>query len=159
VRSRVLPFFFLLYIIAYIDRANVTFAKLSMQADLKFSEQVFGLGAGIFFIGYLVLEIPGALIMERWSARLWIARILVSWGLVTVALGFIQSANEFYALRLVLGFAEAGFFPGLIVYLSRWFPLGGACASNGSLHHGGSRFLRRWCAIVCAFLKAGLVRA
>lgn len=122
VRSRVLPFFFLLYIIAYIDRANVTFAKLSMQADLKFSEQVFGFGAGIFFIGYLVLEIPGALIMERWSARLWIARILVSWGLVTVALGFIHTANEFYVLRLILGFAEAGFFPGLIVYLSRWFP-------------------------------------
>jgi MFS transporter, ACS family, tartrate transporter len=122
VRSRVLPFFFLLYIIAYIDRANVTFAKLSMQADLKFSEQVFGFGAGIFFIGYLALEIPGALIMERWSARLWIARILVSWGLVTVALGFIHSANEFYVLRLVLGFAEAGFFPGLIIYLSRWFP-------------------------------------
>ncbi len=122
IRRRVLPFFFLLYIIAYIDRANVTFAKLSMQADLKFSEQVFGFGAGIFFIGYLVLEIPGALIMERWSVRFWIARILVTWGLVTVALGFIRSANEFYVLRLLLGLAEAGFFPGLIVYLSRWFP-------------------------------------
>lgn len=122
VRRRVLPFFFLLYIIAYIDRANVTFAKLSMSADLHFSEEVFGLGAGIFFIGYLVLEIPGALIMERWSARLWIARILVTWGIVTVLLGFIQSAREFYFLRLLLGFAEAGFFPGLIVYLSRWFP-------------------------------------
>lgn len=122
IRARVLPFFFVLYIIAYIDRANVTFAKLSMTADLKFSEQVFGLGAGIFFIGYLVLEIPGALIMERWSARLWIARILVSWGIVTVLLGFIHTANEFYLLRLLLGFAEAGFFPGLIVYLCRWFP-------------------------------------
>ena len=122
IRGRVLPFFFVLYIIAYIDRANVTFAKLSMTADLKFSEQVFGFGAGIFFIGYLVLEIPGALIMERWSARIWIARILVSWGIVTVFLGFIQTANEFYLLRLLLGFAEAGFFPGLIVYLSRWFP-------------------------------------
>ena len=122
IRRRILPFFFLLYIIAYIDRANVTFAKLSMSADLNFSEQVFGLGAGIFFIGYLVLEIPGALIMERWSARLWIARILVSWGIVTVLLGFIHSAKEFYVLRLLLGFAEAGFFPGLIVYLSRWFP-------------------------------------
>lgn len=122
VRRRVLPFFFLLYIIAYIDRANVTFAKLSMSADLKFSEEVFGFGAGIFFIGYLVLEIPGALIMERWSARMWIARILITWGIVTVLLGFIHSAREFYWLRLLLGFAEAGFFPGLIIYLSRWFP-------------------------------------
>ena len=122
VRARVLPFFVVLYIIAYIDRANVTFAKLSMTADLKFSEEVFGFGAGIFFIGYLVLEIPGALIMERWSARIWIARILVTWGIVTVLLGFIRTANEFYLLRLLLGFAEAGFFPGLIVYLSRWFP-------------------------------------
>ena len=122
VRARVLPFFCVLYIIAYIDRANVAFAKLSMSADLKFSEEVFGLGAGIFFIGYLVLEIPGALIMERWSARIWIARILVSWGIVTVLLGFIHTAREFYLLRLLLGFAEAGFFPGLIVYLSRWFP-------------------------------------
>src|SRR4051794_33469535 len=122
IRARILPFFFVLYIIAYIDRANVTFAKLSMSADLKFSEEVFGLGAGIFFIGYLVLEIPGALIMERWSARIWIARILVTWGIVTVLLGFIHSAKEFYILRLLLGFAEAGFFPGLIVYLSRWFP-------------------------------------
>jgi ACS family tartrate transporter-like MFS transporter len=122
VRARVLPFFVVLYIIAYIDRANVTFSKLSMTADLKFSEEVFGFGAGIFFIGYLVLEIPGALIMERWSARIWIARILVTWGIVTVLLGFIRTANEFYLLRLLLGFAEAGFFPGLIVYLSRWFP-------------------------------------
>lgn len=122
IRARVLPFFFVLYIIAYIDRANVAFAKLSMSADLKFSEEVFGLGAGIFFLGYLVLEIPGALVMERWSARIWIARILVTWGIVTVLLGFIHTANEFYLLRLLLGFAEAGFFPGLIVYLSRWFP-------------------------------------
>ena len=122
VRARVLPFFVVLYIIAYIDRANVTFAKLSMTADLKFSEEVFGFGAGIFFIGYLVLEIPGALIMERWSARIWIARILVTWGIVTILLGFIRTANEFYLLRLLLGLAEAGFFPGLIVYLSRWFP-------------------------------------
>jgi ACS family tartrate transporter-like MFS transporter len=111
VRGRVLPFFIVLYIIAYIDRANVTFAKLSMTADLKFSEEVFGFGAGIFFIGYLVLEIPGALIMERWSARIWIARILVTWGIVTVLLGFIRTANDFYLLRLLLGFAEAGFSP------------------------------------------------
>jgi MFS transporter, ACS family, tartrate transporter len=118
---RTIPFLFVLYIIAYLDRANVAFAKLPMSADLGFSEAVFGLGAGIFFAGYIVLEIPGALIVERWSARIWMARIMITWGLCTVFVGFVNTANQFYIARSLLGVAEGGFFPGIIVYLSHWF--------------------------------------
>jgi ACS family tartrate transporter-like MFS transporter len=118
---RILPFIFVLYIIAYLDRANVAFVKLTMTADVGFSDAVFGLGAGIFFLGYFLLEIPGALIVERWSARRWLARILVTWGICTVLVGFVRTANQFYAARFLLGAAEAGFFPGIIVYLSHWF--------------------------------------
>jgi ACS family tartrate transporter-like MFS transporter len=121
VARRLLPFAFILYIVAYLDRANVGFAKLAMTADLSFSEAVFGLGSGIFFIGYFLLEIPGALIVERWSARKWIARILITWGFCTVWVGFVRTPTEFYASRFLLGVAEAGFFPGLIIYLSHWF--------------------------------------
>ena len=92
-----------------------------MTTDLGFSDAVFGLGAGIFFLGYFLLEIPGALIIERWSARRWLARILVTWGVCTVLVGFVRTANQFYAARFLLGAAEAGFFPGIIVYLSHWF--------------------------------------
>src|SRR4051812_2326256 len=122
ISARILPFFFVLYVISYIDRANVGFAKLAMVADLHFSEQVFGLGAGIFFLGYFVLEIPGALIVERWSARLWISRIMITWGICTVLMGFVKTPAQFYTARFLLGLAEAGFFPGLIVYLTHWFP-------------------------------------
>jgi ACS family tartrate transporter-like MFS transporter len=118
---RVLPFVFVLYIISYLDRANVGFAKLAMVDDLKFSEQVFGLGAGIFFIGYLFLEIPGALLVERWSARKWFARILISWGFVSALTAFVRTPMQFYCARFFLGVAEAGFFPGLIVYFTHWF--------------------------------------
>jgi len=117
------PYFFVLYIIAYIDRANVAFAKLPMQADLGFSEAVFGLGAGIFFIGYFLLEIPGCLIIERWSARLWMSRIMISWGVCTILLGFIHTPRQFYIARFFLGLAEAGFFPGVIVFFTHWFPV------------------------------------
>lgn len=120
---RILPYLFVLYIIAYLDRVNVAFAKTALMADLRFSEAVFGLGAGLFFLGYFLLEIPGALIVERWSARKWIARILVTWGLCTVAVGFVRNAGEFYLARFLLGAAEAGFFPGVIVHLTHWFPL------------------------------------
>jgi MFS transporter, ACS family, tartrate transporter len=122
IARRLLPFLCLLYLVAYLDRANVAFAKLSISADLRFSEAVYGFGAGIFFIGYLLLEIPGALIVERWSARRWFARILVSWGLCTVLVGFVKTANQFYLARFLLGVAEAGFYPGIIVYLTHWFP-------------------------------------
>ncbi len=119
---RVLPFVFLLYIVAYLDRANVGFAKLAMADDLKFSEAVFGFGFGIFFIGYLVLEIPGALLVEHWSARKWFSRILISWGFISALTAFVSTPAEFYAARFLLGVAEAGFFPGIIVYFTHWFP-------------------------------------
>ncbi len=122
IRRRILPFIFALYIAAYLDRANVAFAKLSMQADLGFSEAVFGFGAGIFFVGYLLFEIPGALIVERWSARRWMARILITWGICAVVVGLIRTPMQFYGARFLLGVAEAGFYPGIIVYLTHWFP-------------------------------------
>src|SRR5208282_4589648 len=118
---RILPFLFLLYIIAFLDRINVGAAALQMPGDLGFDDRVVGLGAGMFFIGYLVLEIPGALIAERWSARRWIARIMISWGIITALMAFIHTAREFYWVRFLVGAAEAGFFPAVIVYLSHWF--------------------------------------
>jgi ACS family tartrate transporter-like MFS transporter len=118
---RLLPFLFLLYIIAFLDRMNVGAAALQMPQDLGFSDRVIGFGAGIFFIGYFMLEIPGALIAERWSARRWIARILISWGMLTVLMAFIHTAQQFYLVRFCIGAAEAGFFPAVIVYLSHWF--------------------------------------
>ncbi len=121
---RLLPFLFLLYIIAFLDRMNVGAAALQMPHDLGFSDHVIGLGAGIFFIGYFLPEIPGALIAERWSARRWIARILISWGLLTVLMAFIHTARQFYLVRFFIGAAEAGFFPAVIVYLSHWFRSG-----------------------------------
>jgi D-galactonate transporter len=121
---RLLPFLFLLYVIAFLDRMNIGAAALTMPGDLGFSDRVVGLGAGIFFIGYVLLEIPGALIVERWSARRWIARIMISWGILTVLMAFIHTARQFYAVRLLVGAAEAGFFPGVIVYLSHWFQTG-----------------------------------
>lgn len=119
---RILPLVILLYLVAYLDRANVGFAKLSMAGDLGFSEEVFGLGIGIFFIGYLTLEIPGALLVERWSARKWFSRILITWGFISAATAFAKTPAEFNAARFMLGVAEAGFFPGIIVYFTHWFP-------------------------------------
>ena len=121
IARRVLPFIFLLYIVSYLDRANAGFAKLAMADDLKFSDAVFGLGFGIFFIGYLFLEIPGALLVERWSARKWFARILISWGFASALTAFVRTPMQFYAARFILGVAEAGFFPGVIVYFTHWF--------------------------------------
>src|SRR5215470_532340 len=118
---RLLPFLFLLYVIAFLDRVNVSFAGLEMSRDLSFSDRVFGLGAGIFFVGYVVFEIPGALLVERWSARKVLARILVTWGLVTVLVALVRTPRQFYAARFLLGAAEAGFFPGVLVYLTHWF--------------------------------------
>ena len=118
---RLLPFLFLLYVIAFLDRMNVGAAALQMPGDLGFNDRVVGLGAGMFFIGYVVLEIPGALIAEKWSARRWIARIMISWGIITALMAFIHTAREFYAVRFLVGAAEAGFFPAVIVYVSHWF--------------------------------------
>lgn len=121
IARRLLPFLWLLYVIAFLDRVNVAYAALEMSHDLSFSDRVFGTGAGIFFIGYVLLEIPGAVIVERWSARRWIARIMISWGIITVLVGFVHTSRQFYAARFLLGMAEAGFFPGIIVYLTHWF--------------------------------------
>jgi MFS transporter, ACS family, tartrate transporter len=118
---RLMPYLFLLYIIAYLDRANVGYANLQMKGALGFTDAIFGFGAGVFFIGYFILEIPGSILVEKWTARGWIARIMISWGIVAILMGFIQTKNQFYLLRFLLGAAEAGFFPGIIVYLSHWF--------------------------------------
>jgi ACS family tartrate transporter-like MFS transporter len=118
---RLLPFLFILYFIAYLDRVNVGFAGLEMSHNLGFTDRVFGLGAGIFFAGYFLFEIPGALLVERRSARLWIARILITWGLVTILVSLIHTRTQFYGARFLLGLAEAGFFPGIVVYLTHWF--------------------------------------
>jgi sugar phosphate permease len=121
IARRLLPFLFVLYVIAFLDRMNVGAAALQMPRDLGLSDRSFGVGAGIFFFGYFLLEIPGALIAERWSARRWIARIMISWGILTVLLAFIHSADQFYVVRFLVGAAEAGFFPAVIVYLTHWF--------------------------------------
>jgi sugar phosphate permease len=121
VALRLLPFVFLIYVVNYIDRVNVSFANLRMSADLGFSDRVYGLGVGMFYLTYVLFEIPGAVIVERWSARKWIARIMISWGVVTILTGFVHSAAQFYAARFFLGLTEASFFPGMIVYLTHWF--------------------------------------
>jgi MFS transporter, ACS family, tartrate transporter len=121
IAARLLPFLFLLYVVAFLDRVNVSFAALEMTRDLNFSDRVFGLGAGIFFVGYVVFEIPGALLVERWSARKVLARILLTWGAVTVLVALMRTPGQFYVGRFFLGAAEAGFFPGVLVYLTHWF--------------------------------------
>jgi len=121
VAYRLLPFVFLLYVVNYIDRVNVSFANLRMSADLGFSDRVYGLGVGMFYVTYVLFEIPGAIIVERWSARKWIARIMISWGIVTILTGFVRTTSQFYAARFFLGVAESSFFPGMIVYLTHWF--------------------------------------
>ena len=118
---RLMPFLIVAYLLAYMDRANLGIAKLQMQGDLGFSNAIFGFGAGIFFFGYFLLEIPGSLIVERWSARKWFARIMISWGFIAALSSLVSTPREFYISRFFLGAAEAGFFPGVIVYLSHWF--------------------------------------
>ena len=119
---RLLPVLFCCYVVAYLDRVNVGFAKLQMLADLHFSDTAYGLGAGIFFIGYFLFEVPSNLILHRTGARVWIARIMISWGILSSLTMFITSEASFYGLRFVLGVAEAGFFPGIVLYLTQWFP-------------------------------------
>ena len=119
---RLIPFMFLLYIVSYLDRINVGFAALQLNKALNFDPVIFGLGAGLFFIGYFIFEIPSNLIMERVGARVWMARILVTWGLISSAMMFVHGIAGFYVLRFLLGAAEAGFFPGMILYLTYWFP-------------------------------------
>src|ERR671928_401108 len=122
VTRRLIPFVGIIYLIAYIDRQNVSYAKLQMVSDLGLSEYAYGLGASLFFIGYFFFEVPSNVILERVGARRWFARIMISWGLVTVALAYTQNTAMFYVLRFLLGACEAGFFPGVLYLLTLWFP-------------------------------------
>ena len=119
---RLIPFMFVLYIVAFLDRVNVGFAALQMNEGLGFSDTIYGIGAGIFFIGYFIFEIPSNLIMEKVGARIWIARIMLTWGIISSAMFLVSGETSFYILRFLLGVAEAGFFPGMILYLTYWFP-------------------------------------
>ena len=119
---RLMPLLFVCYILAYLDRVNVGFAKLGMKEEVWFSEAVFATGSGIFFVGYFLFEVPGNIILHRVGARRWIARIMISWGLLSALCAMSSSAASFYTLRFLLGIAEAGFFPGIILYLTYWFP-------------------------------------
>ncbi|TGR64404.1 MFS transporter [bacterium M00.F.Ca.ET.194.01.1.1] len=119
---RIVPFIMVLYLIAFIDRVNIGFAALTMNQDLGFSSTVFGIGAGIFFLGYFLFEVPSNLILDKVGARIWIARVMITWGIVSGAMALVQGTTSFYTLRFLLGVAEAGFFPGIILYLSYWFP-------------------------------------
>jgi ACS family tartrate transporter-like MFS transporter len=119
---RLLPFLLLLYIVAWMDRVNIGFAALQMNGDLGFSSAVYGFGAGVFFVGYALFEVPSNIILARVGARLWIARIMITWGILSVAMMFTRGPTSFYVLRLLLGIAEAGFLPGVIYYLGHWYP-------------------------------------
>jgi MFS transporter, ACS family, tartrate transporter len=129
VTRRIVPYLMFVYMLAYLDRANISVAKLGMASDLGFNDAIIGFGAGVFFLGFLLLNIPATLIVERWSARKLLAQIMISWGLVASAMGLLGTplfgslrvTTQFYALRLLLGIAEAGFFPGVIIYLSHWY--------------------------------------
>src|SRR5262249_9620448 len=119
---RLIPFLFLLYVVAWLDRVNVGFAALQMNSDLGFSEATFGFGSGVFFLGYCLFEVPSNLILARVGARIWISRIMLTWGVISVGMMFVHTSTSFYILRFFLGAAEAGFFPGVIYYLTLWYP-------------------------------------
>ena len=121
VRIKIIPFIFLLYIIAYLDRINIGFAALTMNKDLAITSQQFGFAAGIFFFGYFLFEVPSNLLLHKIGARIWIARILITWGVVAALTGFVHTVHQLYAVRFVLGLAEAGYFPGIVLYLTYWF--------------------------------------
>lgn len=124
VSRRLLPFLMLLYLIAYLDRSNISVAALQMNADLGLTARMYGMGAGLFYVTYILFEVPSNMILARVGARRWIARIMISWGLIAVGMAFIETPRQLYTMRLLLGMAEAGFTPGIIYYLSRWFPSG-----------------------------------
>ena len=119
---RIIPIFLVSYIVAYLDRVNVGFAKLQMMGDLKFTDSVYGLGAGMFFVGYFVFEIPSNLILHRVGARVWLCRVLITWGIVSGCTALVHTPWQFYTCRFLLGLAEGGFFPGMVLYLTYWFP-------------------------------------
>jgi MFS transporter, ACS family, tartrate transporter len=119
---RLIPFLFLIYVVAYLDRVNVSFAQLQLEDDLGFSDTIFGIGAGIFSLGYVIFGVPSNLALQRFGARRWLAGIMIVWGLISASMMFINDATSFYVLRFLLGAAEAGFFPGIILFLTWWFP-------------------------------------
>src|SRR5580698_4051041 len=119
---RLVPFLFLCYLGAYLDRVNVGFAKLQMQKELGLSETVYGLGAGIFFVGYVLFEVPSNIILHKVGARLWLARVMLTWAIISAGTAFIKTPTAFYTMRFLLGMAEAGFIPGVLLYLTYWFP-------------------------------------
>nr|WP_256354944.1 MFS transporter [Pseudomonas sp. sia0905] len=133
---RLLPFLLLMYILAFLDRANVGFAKLAFQADTGISDAAFAFGAGVFFLGYALLEVPSNLIMHKVGARIWMCRIMVTWGLLSAAMMFAHNETTFYVLRFLLGVAEAGFFPGVIYYLTQWFPSASRGKAMGFFYFG-----------------------
>jgi MFS transporter, ACS family, tartrate transporter len=122
VARHLVPFLIFCYLLSYLDRVNIGFAALTMNKDLGLSASAFGFGAAIFFLGYFVFEVPSNLLLEKYGARIWIARIMISWGLLSAAMAFVWSEMSFYVLRFIFGVAEAGFFPGIILYLTYWFP-------------------------------------
>src|SRR5712691_11767055 len=122
VRIRILPFVFLLFVVALLDRVNIGFAALTMNKELAITSQQYGLIFGVFFFGYFFFEIPSNLLLHQIGARIWIARILISWGIVAMLTGFVHTVHQLYIVRLLLGLAEAGYFPGIVLYLTYWFP-------------------------------------
>lgn len=119
---RIVPFIMILYLIAYIDRVNIGFAAITMKEDLGFTASILGFGAGIFFLGYFLFEVPSNIILHKIGARIWITRVMITWGIIAGGMAFVESSTSFYVMRFLLGVAEAGFFPGIILYLSYWFP-------------------------------------
>ena len=120
-KIRLLPWLFLLFVVAYIDRINIGFAALTMNQELGISSRQFGVAAGIFFFGYFIFEVPSNLLLHKIGARVWMARILLTWGVLAMATGFVRNLHQLYAVRFLLGVAEAGYFPGIVLYLTYWF--------------------------------------
>ncbi|NIE65926.1 MFS transporter [Burkholderia sp. Ax-1719] len=133
---RLLPFLLLMYVLAFLDRANIGFAQKALQHDTGLSDAAFAFGAGVFFVGYAVFEVPSNLLLHRFGARLWMCRIMVTWGLISAAMALVQSSTSFYTLRFLLGVAEAGFFPGIIYYLTQWFPQAARARAIGVFYFG-----------------------
>src|SRR5438128_7271000 len=121
-RLWIIPYLFLLYVIAYLDRINIGFAALTMNKELAITSEQFGLLVGIFFFGYFLFEIPSNLLLHKIGARIWIARILITWGILATLTGFVHTVHQLYIVRLLLGLAEAGYFPGMALYLTYWCP-------------------------------------
>ncbi|HEY4805118.1 MAG TPA: MFS transporter, partial [Paraburkholderia sp.] len=133
---RLLPFLLLMYVLAFLDRANIGFAQKALQHDTGLSDAAFAFGAGVFFVGYALFEVPSNLALHRVGARIWMCRIMVTWGLISAAMAWVQSPASFYVLRFLLGVAEAGFFPGIIYYLTQWFPQSSRARAIGVFYFG-----------------------